>query len=185
MPDVIDWFEATGEGAKYYAEILKGGTPKGCDRPRKYEIAKVWLPHDAKQREWGTGVTRFDQFREHLGDGAIAIGPKLPIEDGITAGRWLFEQKIRIHARCAEGIKRLKSYRYEWDETKKVFSKKPLHDWTSHTADDWRYLALVVQATEKLMRPEAPAKRVTPKPPSNVEEIFNKHFATVAKRRRY
>jgi hypothetical protein len=169
VPDVIDWYEASGEGASHYFEVLDGGTPVGCDRPRKYKLKKIWLPHDARQRTFQTGVTTLDQFlaecrKERWGNCDVAIGPEVDIEPGLSAGRWLLEQPIRIHSRCAEGVRRLREYRYQWDEDKKVFSKKPMHDWTSHTADNWRYVALVAKTTEQMMRkpedkPQAPAAR--------------------------
>jgi hypothetical protein len=43
--------------------------------------------------------------------------------------------------KCAQGIEALKQYRCEYDEEKKVFSPRPLHDWTSDYADAMRYLA--------------------------------------------
>jgi phage terminase large subunit len=34
----------------------------------------------------------------------------------------------------------LKLYRYEWDEKLGTLRSKPVHDWTSHAADAFRYL---------------------------------------------
>lgn len=33
---------------------------------------------------------------------------------------------------CSQLIKCLLNYKKEWDDTKKVFRDKPLHDWASH-----------------------------------------------------
>lgn len=149
--DVLDWYECSGEGAEHYFKIL---------RERGYQYAKIWLPHDARARTFQTGVSTFDLFNAAF-PGRVEIGPALSVDDGIGAGRWLLEQSIRIHARCADGLKRLKAYRYKWDENKKCFSKQPLHDWTSHTADGWRYMAVVVRPVEQLTRPD----EAKPKPP--------------------
>jgi len=37
----------------------------------------------------------------------------------------------------------LRQYQREWDDDKKVFRDRPKHDWTSHSADAFRYLSLV------------------------------------------
>lgn len=150
VPDVIDWYEASGEGAAHFFEVLR-------DRP--YQLQKIFLPHDARARTFQTGVSTLEQFLKEF-PGKVDIGPELSIEDGIGAARWLLEQPVRIHPRCEQGIERLRQYRYQWDEDKKVFSKKPLHDWTSHTADAWRYVACVVKETELASRPPP----VPPKP---------------------
>jgi len=44
--------------------------------------------------------------------------------------------------RTAEGIKALRQYRSEWDEKRQVLKPVPLHDWTSHAADAFRYLCI-------------------------------------------
>lgn len=149
--DFVDWYEASGEGAAHYFAVLRGETPVGCDRARKYQLAKVWLPHDARARTFQTGVSTVQLFSEAF-PGQVAIGPELSLEDGIGAGRWLLEQPVRFHSRCAEGLERLRAYRFQWDEERKVYSKKPLHDFASHTADGFRYVACEVQTSELAMR---------------------------------
>jgi len=44
--------------------------------------------------------------------------------------------------KCAKGLAALKAYRREFDEKRKIFHDRPLHDWSSHAADGLRYLAL-------------------------------------------
>jgi hypothetical protein len=44
--------------------------------------------------------------------------------------------------RCANGLEALRQYQSEWDDKKKKFRDEPLHDWTSHPADAFRYLAM-------------------------------------------
>lgn len=184
LPDVIDWYEASGEGMSHYFDVLDGKTPPGCDRARPYALRKIWLPHDARQRTFQTGVSTLDQFLAKY-PSRVAIVPELDIESGIAAGRWLLEQDIRVHSRCDEGVRRLKAYRYEWDEDNKCFRKKPLHDWTSHTADDWRYLAAVSKATALAMRPAEKPKPVVVKPePLNLQAILDKHVRNSRRGRR-
>lgn len=152
MPDFVDWYEATGKGMSHYFEVLES---------RNLELSKIYLPHDSRARTFQTGVSTLDQFLQRY-PGKVAVGPELSIEDGLAAGRWLLEQPVRFHARCDEGLKRLRAYRYVWDEVKKVFSKKPLHDYSSHTADSFRYSAQVAKAAWELTRPKPDAKKPPP-----------------------
>jgi hypothetical protein len=41
----------------------------------------------------------------------------------------------------------LKLYRTEWDEEKRVFRRKALHDWTSHAADAFAYMAMMLEGS--------------------------------------
>ena len=42
---------------------------------------------------------------------------------------------------CAQGIKCLDGYQYEWNDKLGVWSREPLHNWASHGADAWRQFA--------------------------------------------
>lgn len=152
-PDIIDHYENAGQGLGHYLRVLD---EKG------YKYAKHWLPHDAVAQTLATQQTVFDQCVAHWGVDKVALVPsnKVSVEDGIEAGRWLLEQPIRFHERCDiagrfehSGLNALEEYRFEWDEENQCFSKKPIHNWASHTASAFRYLALVVKHAEKLTRP--------------------------------
>jgi hypothetical protein len=45
---------------------------------------------------------------------------------------------------CADGIESLKMYRAKYDEKLKTLSASPVHDWASHGADAFRYLAVAL-----------------------------------------
>ena len=45
-------------------------------------------------------------------------------------------------ARCAKGLEALREYKAEWDDDLRTFKKTPKHDWASHAADAFRYLAM-------------------------------------------
>ena len=59
-------------------------------------------------------------------------------------------------SKCREGLEALRQYRADYDEKKRVFRDEPRHDWTSHTADAFRYMAMAWRE----LRPEKP-----PEPP--------------------
>jgi hypothetical protein len=148
---VIDHYENHGQGLSHFFEVVDG---KG------YQYAKHWLPHDARAKTLATQQSVLEQCLEHWGMGTVAIVPELSLVDGIQAVRWLFEQPMQIHERCDvpvrlehSGVDALREYRFEWDEEDQCFSARPLHNWASHTADAFRYLALVVKEAERVTRP--------------------------------
>lgn len=161
--DVIDWYENSGFGLPHYFAWLRS-------RPWKYIVHN--LPHDGRQRSWLSGLNAIQMFEEEFGPGSVVVGPALPVDEGIGAARWLLEQKTtRFHARCDEvpkdadlsGLGTLAEYKFAWDETNKVFSKNPLHNFASHTADGFRCMATVVRHSDLISRPREPEK--TPDPP--------------------
>lgn len=148
--DVVDHYESHGQPLSHYFDVLEA---------RGYRYRKHWLPHDAKARTLASGTSILEQCQGKWGAGAVALGPPLSLLDGIQAARWLLQQAVRIHPRCAEGLDALRAYRYEYDEDRKTFSVRPVHDWASHTADAFRYLATERKVTADLER------KPEPKPP--------------------
>ena len=129
---VIDFYEASGVGLDHYAKVLK-------EKP--YSYAQHILPHDVAVKELGTGKSRLEVLNT-LGIHNVAIAPNLRIEDGINAARLFIEKCWFDKDRCSHGVEALKQYRAEYDEKLKVLKLRPLHDWASHAADAFRYLAL-------------------------------------------
>lgn len=128
---LIDYYEASGEGLAHYAKVLQD---KG------YLYGKHWLPHDAEARELGTGKSRVETL---IGLGIRStIAPKLAIEDGIEAVRGILPRCWFDHEKCKHGLKAMKSYHRDWDEKRQSFQSNPVHDWSSHAADAFRYGAL-------------------------------------------
>ena len=70
------------------------------------------------------------------------ICPQHALQDGINAARLTIPIVRFDAARCARGIDALKSYQAEWSEEFRTYKKTPLHDWASHGADAFRYLAM-------------------------------------------
>lgn len=129
---IIDYYEAQGMALDHYVKVM---------REKPYVYGGYLLPHDAKVRELGTGKSRIETM-EGLGLKNCQIVPMQSIEDGINAVRLMLPRCYFDRDRCKQGIESLKQYRSEYDERRGVFSSRPLHDWTSHAADSFRYLAL-------------------------------------------
>ena len=51
---------------------------------------------------------------------------------------WFDEHK------CARGIDALKLYRADYDSALQALRPQPVHDWTSHAANSFRYLAMTL-----------------------------------------
>src|SRR6185437_15707931 len=84
---------------------------------------------------------------------AAQIVPNLPIEDGIEATRGLLPMCYFDAEKCAYGLKALASYHRKWDEVKRSFATHPTHDWASHAADAFRYLAVGSDQTRQYQEP--------------------------------
>lgn len=156
VPDVLDHYEATGKPASHFFDEIEA---------KPYRYVRHWLPHDARSRSWGTGASTVELFIGRYGADKVGITPELSIADGIQAGRWLLQQPIRFHSRCTEGVEALKAYHYAYDEDRKVLSVKPEHDWSSHTADAFRYAACVVKHAELATRPKPKPEPLNIRPP--------------------
>ena len=128
---IIDYYENQGEGIPHYVKVI---------REKDYIYGKHIAPHDIKVREMGTGKSRFEVARD-LGL-RFHVCPHVLIEDGIEAARSIIPRCYFDEKRCTTLVEALRQYRKDYDEKRKVYRDKPLHDWTSHAADAFRYLAL-------------------------------------------
>jgi hypothetical protein len=129
---IIDFYETNGAALDHYAKVL---------RDKGYNYGTHFLPHDADARELGTGKSRKDVL-ENLLSGEIQVLPRLNVADGIQAVRSIFNRLWIDSEKCRRLLDALSNYRRDWDDKKKVFKDKPLHDWASNPADAFRYMAL-------------------------------------------
>jgi len=109
-------------------------------RERGWQIGDALWPHDGRVREWGSGKSRMEQFREYTGRSPLIV-PQLSLDDGIAAVRAILPHCEFDAAACSEGLKSLRAYRREWNEDLGTWREKPRHDWASHGADAFRVLA--------------------------------------------
>jgi hypothetical protein len=131
---IIDYYEASGVDLGHYVREINA---------RPYAYAGHIVPHDAQAKELGTGKSRLEVM-ESLGLRPITLAALHRVEDGINAVR-MFIPKCWFDARkCARGIDALKLYRAEYDDKLQALRPQPVHDWTSHAADSFRYLALTL-----------------------------------------
>ena len=128
---LIDFCENHGVGLDYYVSWL---------RERGYQDAEQILPHDVEVRELGTGKSRKEMLMEAGLD--VTIAPKLSVADGIQSVRRLLPRCWFDKDKTDLGLSAIRNYRRQFNEKLNVFYDTPLHDWSSHAADSFRYLAV-------------------------------------------
>lgn len=128
---VIDVLKGEGVGLDWYARELQS---------RGYLYGKHYLPHDVQVRELGTGKSR-KEVLAGLGIEAT-VCPNIPVADGIQASRMLLPTCWFDKDKCKDGIEAMRMYRRDYDDKRQEFRVSPLHDWTSHYADAFRYFAV-------------------------------------------
>lgn len=136
---------SSGQGMNYYIQEL---------RSRPYKYGTHWLPHDARAKTLASGGKSIqEQLSAAFGWGNVRIVPDLSVQDGIQAARLMFP-RCWFDLSTEDALETLAQYQREWDEDKKTFRDKPRHDWTSHTADAFRMLAVVWREEIKPKQPE-------------------------------
>ena len=128
---VIDYYAASGFGLDHYAQVL---------RDKGYNYSRHLWPHDGRNRDLTSGKSR-EQYMRELGF-SVDILPKHTVDDGISEVRRMLPRCFFQAGKTEEGVKALSQYRRDYDEVRKVFYERPVHDWASHPADAFRYLAM-------------------------------------------
>jgi phage terminase large subunit len=132
---VVNYYENSGEGLPHYARHLNVWANQ-----KDVTYGKHYAPHDIKVRELGTGKSRLETARG-LGLKFTTV-KKLSIIDGIEAVRNILNRCWFSKGTCYAGIEALKGYHKEFDSSRGVFRKTPVHDKNSHGADAFRTLAV-------------------------------------------
>ena len=132
---IVNYYENSGEGLPHYARHLHTWASQ-----KDVTYGKHYAPHDIKVRELGTGKSRLETARG-LGLKFTTV-KKLSIIDGIEAVRNLLNRCWFSKNDCYAGIEALKGYHKEFDSSRGVFRKTPVHDKNSHGADAFRTLAV-------------------------------------------
>lgn len=129
---IIDHLENSGVGLDWYVKQLSN---------KPYVYHEHLLPHDANVSELGTGKRRIDTLRD-LGLNKTRVLPALSVDDGINAVRLLLPRCWFDKTKTEKGLNCLINYQREYDEKLQTFKDRPLHDWSSHSSDGFRYLAI-------------------------------------------
>jgi hypothetical protein len=132
---IIDTYKNTGYWLEHYTDYIKGTL---------YNFDTHWFPHDVKQRELWSGMSRLEIASRLLEwYGRCDVVPMNTIESWITSCRLIFKS-LYFDEWLEDFLNDISLYQYEYDENRGEFKKTPKHDWTSHYADALRYLATIV-----------------------------------------
>lgn len=131
---VIDFYQNNSTGLEHYAKHLQN---------LPYVYGKHHFPHDMDHVQYGTGRTLTETAEGLFGPRNIDTDPrKLSKQDGINAARIILPKCYFDEVKCADGIKALQNYHRKWDNKLQEFKNEPVHDWSSHPADAFRYFAV-------------------------------------------
>lgn len=153
-------------GREVQIDIIKGkvvvelGDPiPDIEHRQHYKYGRHWLPHDARAKTFAAmGKSVQEQLRHAFGFATVRIVPNLSIEDGIKMVRTAFRRFYFDKEGCADGLKAARRYEREVKPDGVSQSRKPKHDWTSHSMDALRMLAVAFE-TKAESKPEAKPQR--------------------------
>jgi hypothetical protein len=134
---LVDYVENHSQSLEWYVNWL---------RDNKWDKATHILPHDVEVRELGTGRSRKEMLMEAGLD--LIVAPRLSVADGIQAVRRILPRCWFNKETTKQGIDCLRNYRRVYDEKRNVFFDTPLHDFSSHGSDAFRYLAVGLDETD-------------------------------------
>jgi len=145
---IIDCYEKNKEGIEHYVKVLKS---------KEYMYGKHIGPHDIRNMDFSTGISRWEKAKQ-LGI-TFTVADKIPVMDGIEAVRTILPRCWFDAQNAGPLVKALENYRQEFDNKKKVYKEKPLHDVFSNFADSMRYLAVSLRKINSGSSPEELEKR--------------------------
>jgi len=143
---IIDYYASHGKSIEHYCDVLKA---------KPYKYGRHWVPHDAQAKSLvSAGKTVIEQAKAR--GLSLWLVKKNTVQAGVQAARAMWPRCWFDAEKCKDGIEALRHYRREWDDAKKCFTDNPVHDWTSHPADAFRYLAWVWREPPVAIEPAAP-----------------------------
>ena len=141
----LDYHSSNGQSIPFYTGYI-------AQQELKFGIKYKthYLPHDARAKTLASGgKSIIEQLSAKIKLECLKIVPNLSLQDGIQATRMMLLRSW-FDPRCEDGIECLRQYERSYNEDKKVFSDKPLHNWASHGADAARMAAIAWKEEAKL-----------------------------------
>lgn len=165
---LIDYYECFAEDVQHYCEALHGRKINVEHiNPETKEIEKWsfgdWLPEHEHRKAYSYHSMHY--VPHDAGNKLLAAGGRSIVEQANEFGIKMSiipatshtncEQALRktlprcwfSDSRCEKGIEALKSYHYKYNEELQIFSKEPLHDWSSHACDSAELMARIWSQT--------------------------------------
>lgn len=127
---IIENIEDTHKTLDYYSDELK---------KRRYNWGQMFLPHDARHRDYKYGKSAEEIMRALGWD--VRITPSMSVEDGIRLTRVTFPRLVFHKPLTERLVQCLKRYRRAINQQTNE-PGPPLHDEFSHGADNVRYICI-------------------------------------------
>ena len=151
---LLDYIEGVGQPLAYYAHEL---------RRRGWKDAIVYVPHDGVATNNITGK----RYIDHWTEAGFECG--IPIKNtGAGAAMMRIEAARRVFPRCwfndstTEAGRDALGYYHERQDEKRSIGLGPEHDWSSHAADAFGYMAIAYE------EPPANSRRIRRPPPPRI-----------------
>jgi hypothetical protein len=145
----IHFDQKEGKGMRYFFERMIE-----LQREHGFRWGTHHLPHDGKNNLQGAELTSRVEILETLinehadlnkgfyGGEVVAVPRTSDLELALQLTKRKINQDVYFDERgCAEGLRALQNYQYEWNEAQGRFSRNPLHNWCSNPADAFRQWA--------------------------------------------
>ncbi len=130
---VLDYVEDMGLDLAAWAKVLQA---------KPYLYARHHLPHDADAKHLAAaGKSIADQLRG-LNIRPLTVHPAQDVLHGINQARLMFARCYFDAEKCERLLDCLAFYHARHDDKHQVERPEPEHDWSSHGADAFRYLAI-------------------------------------------
>jgi phage terminase large subunit len=128
---IIDYYENEGEGVAHYVKFLQS---------KEYLYGSHYYPHDAGAGSMHSGKS----LVQVAGDLGLRVNllKRDGISIGIEAARSLLSMCYIDEKKCKNLIDSLENYHKKYNEKMDCYSDTPVHDWSSHAADAFRYTAM-------------------------------------------
>lgn len=134
---LIDYYESWGKDVSHYTDKLKE-----LARERGYRYGAHYVPPDAGRKVLEAGGKSVIQQAKDEGV-LLTVVPSTSQTNQIAGARKTLRHAWFDEKRCEKGINALKTYRYLYDEKRKMFQDMPYHDWSSHACDGFEIIAQV------------------------------------------
>lgn len=135
--NLIGYYESAGQELEHYCSYVES-------RPWNDNYGGHYVPHDAAQKLLAAGGRSiYQQMTQNYGLEHVHIVPATSQQNSIEAARKTIDLCRFDETECGRGIECLRQYQFEWDDDKKTFRSKPLHNWASHGADAFEIIGQV------------------------------------------
>lgn len=136
---IVDYYENNGQDIKFYCDYLKERQEE-----RGFRYGSHNVPHDARNKLLAAGGRSIVNQAWDQGVKMIAHNATTQIQQ-IASTRATIKDCYFDANFCANGIEKLKSYHFKWDEKRKIFSREPYHDENSHACDAFEIIGQIWQ----------------------------------------